>query len=62
MGTAYDVVCGMTVDPASAPSAEHEGKTYYFCCHGCQGAFERAPEYHLQSWKEEHPDVDPTTA
>jgi YHS domain-containing protein len=52
----------MTVDPASAPSAEHEGKTYYFCCHGCQGAFERAPEYHLQSWKEEHPDVDPTTA
>ena len=37
-----------------------EGKTYYFCCHGCQGAFEKSPEYHLENWQEEHPGVEPT--
>jgi YHS domain-containing protein len=56
----YDVVCGMTVDRATAPSADYNGKTYYFCCTGCQGAFVRASEYHLDNWAVEHPGVDPT--
>jgi YHS domain-containing protein len=62
MATTYDVVCGMQVDPGKAVSAEYEGKTYYFCCNGCKGAFERSPDYHLENWAEEHPDVDPTPA
>lgn len=56
----YDVVCGMTVDRQTSPSAEHEGKTYYFCCDGCQGAFVRAPDYHLENWAADHPGVEPT--
>jgi P-type Cu+ transporter len=43
-----DPVCGMTVDPALAKStAEHQGKTYYFCCEGCAGKFRAAPERYL---------------
>lgn len=62
MSAAYDVVCGMEVDPGESVSAEHEGKTYHFCCDGCKGAFERSPEFHLENWAEEHPGVDPTPA
>jgi uncharacterized membrane protein YraQ (UPF0718 family)/YHS domain-containing protein len=37
---ATDPVCGMTVDPASAPaSAVREGETYYFCSLGCRDKF-----------------------
>jgi P-type Cu+ transporter len=40
-----DPVCGMTVDPATAPAkAEFSGKTYYFCCPGCATKFQAAPE------------------
>ncbi len=60
MAKAYDVVCGMEVDTESAVAAEYEGKTYYFCCEGCKGAFERSPAYHLENWAEEHPGVEPT--
>lgn len=60
MPDAYDVVCGMTVDTETAKSAEYEGKTYYFCCEGCKGAFLRSPEYQLETWAEEHPGVEPT--
>lgn len=56
----YDVVCGMTVDPATAVAVEHEGRTYYFCCTGCSGAFLRSPGYHLENWEAEHPGVDPS--
>jgi Cu+-exporting ATPase len=39
-----DPVCGMEVDPKSAAgSAEHGGKTYYFCSTGCQRQFEADP-------------------
>jgi YHS domain-containing protein len=39
-----DVVCGMEVDPASAPaSSRHNGKTYYFCCKECKNKFDAAP-------------------
>ena len=41
-----DPVCGMTVDPATAP--EHRGTgpgTVYFCSAGCAAAFEADPSY-----------------
>ncbi|WP_447974293.1 heavy metal translocating P-type ATPase [Nitrospira sp. Kam-Ns4a] len=42
---AIDPVCGMTVDEATAPaSAEHGGKTYYFCAPGCKRTFLADPE------------------
>lgn len=45
---AVDPVCGMTVAVAAdAPSAEHGGVTYWFCCPGCRGRFVRAPEKFL---------------
>ena len=28
---------------ATSPKVEHEGKTYYFCCSGCQKKFESDP-------------------
>ena len=37
---ALDPVCGMTVAVASARhTAEHEGRTYYFCGAGCREKF-----------------------
>ncbi|GIK56998.1 MAG: YHS domain-containing protein [Chloroflexi bacterium] len=40
--TAIDPICGMTVDIATARyTFTHEGKTYYFCCAGCQGSFQK---------------------
>ncbi len=40
-----DPVCGMNVDPSKAAHrAEHEGRTYYFCCGGCAGRFRKDPE------------------
>jgi uncharacterized membrane protein YraQ (UPF0718 family)/YHS domain-containing protein len=48
-GMVADPVCGMLVDPASAQRRlEHRGTTYYFCCPGCQQAFEKAPESFLK--------------
>jgi P-type Cu+ transporter len=45
---AKDLVCGMTVDPATAKhSAAHAGSTYYFCCAGCRTKFEADPERYL---------------
>ena len=45
-----DPVCGMTVDPAKAPSTvTHAGKTYYFCCQGCAEKFKAEPEKFLSS-------------
>jgi xanthine dehydrogenase accessory factor len=42
--TATDPVCGMPVDvgPASR-TTQLQGQTYYFCCPGCQQAFETDP-------------------
>ncbi len=43
-----DPVCGMTVNPKSAPAeAEHEGKTYYFCAPVCKERFEQSPEKYV---------------
>ena len=34
-----DPICGMTVEPESAPHAERNGKTYYFCSEDCREKF-----------------------
>ena len=45
-----DPVCGMMVDPKTAPAkTEYKGKTYYFCAPGCKVAFEKEPEKYLQA-------------
>ncbi len=45
---ARDPVCGMNVDPARAKAtAEHEGKTYYFCCPKCAEKFTAEPAKYL---------------
>ena len=40
-----DVVCGMTVEPASAKSSVYGGKVYYFCAEECRQKFEVNPAY-----------------
>jgi P-type Cu+ transporter len=43
-----DPVCGMTVDPTSAPaSLEYEGKKYYFCNPHCAQKFQADPNRYL---------------
>jgi xanthine dehydrogenase accessory factor len=43
-----DPICGMTVKVATAKhTAEHAGKTYYFCCGGCRERFVASPERSL---------------
>jgi transcriptional regulator GlxA family with amidase domain len=38
------VVCGMDVDPASAPKSAFKGKTYYFCSDDDKKTFDTAPD------------------
>jgi P-type Cu+ transporter len=43
-----DLVCGMTVDPATAKHRlEHAGKAYYFCCAHCLEKFRADPDGYL---------------
>jgi P-type Cu+ transporter len=43
-----DPVCGMSVDPVSAPEGrEHAGETYHFCSKRCAERFEAAPANYL---------------
>jgi len=45
-----DPVCGMMVDPKTAPAkSEYKGQTYYFCAPGCKVAFDRDPERYLKA-------------
>lgn len=37
--TAIDPICGMTVDPATALSADRDGAHFYFCSEHCQKKF-----------------------
>jgi Cu+-exporting ATPase len=32
---------------AKSPKVEHEGKTYYFCCGGCDKKFQADPAKYL---------------
>jgi YHS domain-containing protein len=44
-----DIVCGMEVDPASAPAtSEYQGRTYYFCSSACKQAFDDEPEKYVR--------------
>jgi Cu+-exporting ATPase len=43
-----DLVCGMTIDPATAAgSSEYKGQTYYFCALSCKKSFDEDPEKYL---------------
>jgi Cu+-exporting ATPase len=47
-----DPVCGMDVDPEhAAGTAEHAGKTYYFCSTSCVTKFQADPLRYLESQK-----------
>lgn len=40
-----DPVCGMKITPSDAvATAQHGGRTYYFCSQECADAFREAPE------------------
>ncbi len=48
MAQVKDVVCGMWVDPETAPAKiEYQGKTYYFCAPGCLHLFKENPEKYI---------------
>jgi YHS domain-containing protein len=38
-----DPVCGMKVDPKTAPTSTHAGKTYYFCSKEDKAKFDKNP-------------------
>jgi xanthine dehydrogenase accessory factor len=45
---ALDLVCGMTVEIATARyTSEYAGQTYYFCAAGCKRSFDREPSKYL---------------
>ena len=44
---ATDPVCGLKVDPASAPQAAHQGQTYYFCAEQHRQLFQENPTKYL---------------
>lgn len=44
---AIDPVCGMKVDPKTAPQATFEGKTYYFCSASDRDQFVKDPKKFL---------------
>ncbi len=47
-GSERDPVCGMSVrKKQAAATAEHQGKTYYFCAPGCKETFEKEPAKYL---------------
>ena len=53
--TTTDLVCGMTINPANAAaSAEHEGRTYYFCSHSCHTSFIEDPGRYTTSGEHTH--------
>ncbi len=48
LATVADPVCGMEVNPATArATAEHLGRTFYFCCPHCAEKFKADPERYL---------------
>jgi len=47
-GSVKDPLCGMMVDPKTAPAkSEYKGQTYYFCCPVCKSNFDKDPEKYL---------------
>jgi xanthine dehydrogenase accessory factor len=48
--TAIDLVCGMTVEIATARHhVNYDGREFYFCCPACKRLFERNPQEYLAS-------------
>jgi xanthine dehydrogenase accessory factor len=48
LATAIDPVCGMAVKAGEQTAhVDHEGRRVYFCCEGCQTAFEQDPSRFL---------------
>jgi YHS domain-containing protein len=43
VATERDPVCGMFVDPKTAPKSEFEGKTFYFCSLEDKATFDKDP-------------------
>jgi len=57
-----DPVCGMNVNPETAKAtAQHDGKTYYFCCEGCAQKFQKAPGKYLDETVAAMPEWAKTT-
>ena len=48
---ATDPVCGLKVDPAMAPHANHEGKSYSFCSEQHRELFQKNPAKYLPKGK-----------
>jgi YHS domain-containing protein len=44
---ATDPVCGLKVDPKTAPTAQHQGRTYYFCSDQHRQLFSKNPAKYL---------------
>ncbi|GKS57100.1 copper-translocating P-type ATPase [Nitrospira sp.] len=58
--SSIDPVCHMTVFHESAAATyEHDGKTYYFCCTGCQTKFKAQPERYLHPERYAPPEPAP---
>ncbi|QSO48721.1 YHS domain-containing protein [Alicyclobacillus mengziensis] len=49
-----DPVCGMDVSEETAPKAEYQGITYYFCCEGCRKAFTNDPQKYINTESASH--------
>lgn len=59
--TVKDPVCGMNVDPDSAPVHEHDGQTWHFCSQRCHDRFTADPETFLNPSKYSEPTPAGTT-
>lgn len=46
--TEKDPVCGMKVDPKTAPSSTYQGKTYYFCSPEEKTEFDKDPARYVK--------------
>ena len=46
-GKVRDPVCGMEVDPHTAVSVMHQGRTFYFCSASCRERFAKAPDDYM---------------
>ncbi len=63
MAKVIDPVCGMTVDEEkAAATADHHGKTFYFCSQGCSARFRANPERYLSGLTETTRPVHPTNS
>lgn len=48
---AVDPVCGLNVDPGTAPQATHQGRIHYFCSEQHRQLFQKSPSKYLPKGK-----------